>query len=112
MIDLQSIGEIVATYSKHGWLLRRVLLIPDSMTAFSKSPTDAFESVPVHESKLDAAWFSRPPKTGGVAWELRYLGSTPFALVEHADEDSEEFENVLAEVEGRLMSAIAKKHTA
>lgn len=68
--------------------------------------------VPIIDSEIDAAWFSRPPKPGGVAWELRYLGVTPFALVEQADEDSDDFEAMLASVERRLQSVVAAKESA
>ena len=112
MIDLESVREIVATYTKHGWLLRRVLLTSGSKKDVNLPSESEFESVPVHDSTLDAAWFSRPQKLGGVAWELRYLGTTPFAIVEHADEDSDDFEHILSEVEVRLRSAIAKKQAA
>lgn len=112
MIDLETIREIIATYTKHGWLLRRVLLTTGSKPVATDSLSNAFGDAEIRESLLNAAWFSRPPQAGGVAWELRYLGSTPFALVEHADENSPDFEEVLADVEERLRLAIAGKHAA
>lgn len=112
MIDLETTGKIIATYAKHGWLLRRVLLSADSRKAMDAADTSPFRDVQITDSLLDAAWFSRPPRDGGVAWELRYLGSTPFALVENADENSDDFEDVLSDVEERLRQAITEKQTA
>jgi hypothetical protein len=66
-------------------------------------------NVPVHHSDIDAAWFSRPPKQGGVAWELRYLGEPAFALLENIDEADAYFEDSLKAVETRLKDAIAAK---
>src|SRR6188768_4307926 len=112
MIDLESVREIAATYTKHGWLLRRVLLTTRSAKTLRASLESEFDNITISDSTIDAAWFSRPQKPGGVAWELRYLGMSQFALVEHANEDSDDFEDVLSEVEDRLMSAIAKKDAA
>jgi hypothetical protein len=68
--------------------------------------------IEVRHSAIDAAWFSRPPKTGETAWELRYLGDIPFALLEYVDEDSADFESKLAAVEARMADTIAKKRHA
>ncbi len=68
--------------------------------------------VDVLDSMIDAAWFSRPPTGGGVAWEIRYLGGTPFAFVEHLDEDDPEFERSLRRVEARLCEMLAAKESA
>jgi len=71
-----------------------------------------FGDVPIIESAVDAAWFSRPPKSGGVPWELRYLGDLPFALLENIDENDAEFENSLKAVEARLGESVIAKETA
>ena len=105
MIDADSVAELIATYEKHGWILRRVLLSGDA-----KISTPA--EVPVVSSDIDAAWFSRPPKPGGVAWEIRYLGDIPYALLEKLDENAPDFEEKLAAVEARLRDAIVKKQEA
>jgi hypothetical protein len=108
MIDPDSVREIVRTYEKHGWLPRRFLFSPElaAKVRSSQPPTD---SVPIHASDIDAAWFSRPPKRGGVAWELRYLGEPAFALLENIDEAEDHFEDSLRAVETRLKDAIAGK---
>lgn len=109
MIDPEAIRGTIATYMKHGWILRRVLLSAESHAARELLENDDFGHVPIHDSEIDAVWISRPPRPGGVAWELRYLGNTPFALVEHADENAAEFEQTLADVEQRLRAAVHQK---
>ena len=82
MSSPDQIAEIFAAYSKHGWVLRRVLI-----TKSARKNLDVFaEEIPIIDSDFDAAWFSRPPKRGGIAWEIRYLGEPPFALLENLDE--------------------------
>lgn len=105
MIDADEIKGIIATYERHGWILRRVLL---SERLKDRLGAAQFGGVPVVDSKIDAAWFSRPPKPGGVAWEIRYFGGTPFALLEHIDEDDPEFETALHSVESRLRESIRR----
>ena len=109
MISTDAIKEILATYKKHGWVLRRVLL---SAAASAVLDSQVVAGVPVMPSDLDAAWFSRPPAEGGVAWEIRYLGPTPFALVENIDENEPDFEERLTSVEARLAAAVASKKSA
>ncbi|MEO6049940.1 MAG: hypothetical protein ABIP78_01230 [Pyrinomonadaceae bacterium] len=112
MIDTIAINEIIKTYQKHGWVLRRVLLSPATKISWCKTGYELFDNVPAIDSDIDAAWFSRPPKSGGVAWEIRHLGTLPFALLEKVDEDDAEFEAVLNGVETRLSKAIAAKESA
>ena len=112
MIDTDSISKIVATYQKHGWILRRVLLSAELKQSLGKQIDNLFSSVGVIESDIDAAWFSRPPKSGGVAWEIRYLGNIPLALLEKADENDPAFEKTLRNVESRLYECVAAKQTA
>ena len=104
MTDPESIREIVGTYEKHGWVPRRFLFSSDLA---AKQPLVG--DVPIHPSDIDAAWFSRPPKQGGVPWELRYLGEPAYALLENIDEAEEDFEDSLMAVQLRLKDAIAGK---
>ena len=112
MIDAHGIGEIVAAYQKHGWILRRVLLSPASKVVLEDAVKEVFERVPVVDSDIDAIWFSRPPMRGGVAWEIRYLGDIPFALLENLDEDGPDFESGLHAVELKLCKSILAKKSA
>jgi hypothetical protein len=107
MIDAGAFEEIAATYEKHGWMLRRVL--------FSDEPVpvaDNRSDITLVRSDIDAAWFSRPPLPGGVAWEIRYLGDISYALLEKLDEKAADFEERLTAIESRLRRAIAKKRNA
>jgi len=105
MIDPESVREIVRMYEKHGWVPRRFLFTSELAAAMGPPA----ESIPILTSDIDAAWFSRPPKAGGIPWELRYLGEPPFALLENIDEDDADFEDSLKAVERRLKDAIAGK---
>jgi hypothetical protein len=108
MADPNPIAGIIATYEKHGWILRRVLL----SDAAKQSLGPYADTLPVTASDIDAAWFSRPPKSGGTAWEIRYLGGVPFALVENLDENSPSFENDIAALQERLRDAVSARKSA
>jgi len=106
MIDPAATKQLFATYKKHGWLLRRVLLTDPA------SAGDLAIDVEIIGANIDAAWFSRPPKDGGVAWEIRHLGNVPFALVENLDESHDDFEGSLRNIETRLRDIISAKRQA
>ncbi len=112
MIDARGIEEIIATYNKHGWILRRVLLTGGLNKKLGDDKDKLFGDVTVFDAKTDAAWFSRPPKTGSAPWEIRYLGDIPYALLENVDENDAGFEDMLRGIELRLHESIAKKETA
>ena len=101
----ETIDEIFATYRKYGWIPRRLILTPDSKSKVASPESD----VQVYDGDIDAAWFSRPPTNGEIAWEIRYLGNTPYALLENLDEASPEFEERLETIQGRLKDAVAAK---
>ena len=93
--------DVVATYEKHGWQLRQVLL-----TAETRKEIESESSVNVEmkASTIDAVWFSRPSPNNREAWELRLLAETQYALFEtfEADETEEQREDVKLEMEARL----------
>jgi hypothetical protein len=96
--------EIVGTYQKHGWKLRRLLL-----SAKTRSELDAvLNSLPAdiqrEEASLDALWFSRPSHEEREAWELRLMAENPFALFEtfEKDETEEQREEMRRDMEARL----------
>ena len=104
-MDLKAVADIFATYRKYGWIPRRLTL-----TKAAKLSLEGFEpDLPVFDSEIDAAWFSRPPASGKIAWELRYLGKTPFALLEDIDESESDLEVRLRSVEERLKAAIRSR---
>ena len=112
MIDAANIAEILATYKKHGWILRRVLLSAAAKEKLGDARKRLFGEIESTESMIDAAWFSRPPKEGGVAWEIRYLGEIPFALLTKTDESHPDFESDLKDIESRLRELVTRKQTA
>jgi hypothetical protein len=106
MNQLEKFQEIIATYGKHGWRLRRALLRPETRASLTAGPEikTLFESAEMRESVVDALWFARPSHAGREAWELRLVGDTPYALFEtfEADEADEDREDVRLEMEARL----------
>ena len=106
MINAAAISEIIAIYRKHGWILRRILLTAAMKDRLGKDAAQLFDDVQAIDSDIDAAWFSRLPKQGGVAWEIRHLSETPYALLENIDENSPGFEDALRSVESRLRETL------
>lgn len=98
-----SIESILQTYKKYGWILRRIIVAK----GYDPAPDD--ENVEVTDGSVNAAWFSRPPANGPVAWEIRYLGEPPFALLESLDETDPDFESRLKAVEERLAAAVLSR---
>ena len=112
MIDAGSIRELLETYSENGWILRRVLLSAALSKQLGDEKLRLFGDVRIEDSDIDAAWFSRPPKPGGVAWEIRYLSDVPYALLERFDENGAEFEEQLASLGSLFRDAVTKKQSA
>jgi hypothetical protein len=97
------IREIVATYAKHGWQLRRVLLRPETRAGLEQEK-DAFRLEEMEEATVDALWFSRASHNQREAWELRLVAENPFALFEtfEHDETEEQRNEMRREMEARL----------
>ena len=103
------IKEIVNTYQKHGWELRRVLLRSETSAELA-GDSFSLEGVRVEEALVDGLWFSRPSHEQREAWELRLLAENPFALFEtfEVDETEEQREEVRREMEARLRNYVNK----
>src|SRR4051812_36030434 len=112
MISAAQISEIIAVYEKYGWQLRRVLMSAALKDEVGGGIAHLIEGIQVVDADIDAAWFSRPPRAGGVAWEIRHLSETPYALLENIDENSPEFEDALRGVETRLRETVGKSKSA
>ena len=95
------VSEIIATYQRHGWELRRLLLRPQSRAALA---AELFGQATVSESDFDALWFARPSHAGREAWELRLIAEVRYALFEpfEADESEADREEVRLEMENRM----------
>src|SRR5580765_2085164 len=107
------IKEIVDTYRKHGWQLRRVVLRPETRATIDAEL--AFPSLPLHDAQteegtIDGLWFSRESHEEREAWELRLLAENPFALFEtfEKDETEEQREEMRREMEARLREYVNK----
>jgi hypothetical protein len=85
MIDIEAIVNLVDQYAKYGWILRRILLSKGSFADLSNSVIAQFPDAEFVPHEIDALWFSRKNKDSET-WELRRLGSPPFALVEVIDD--------------------------
>ena len=103
MIDLEAIVNLADQYEKHNWTLRRVLLSDVSFGRLSKVVRAHYPEVDVSLHAIDAIWFSRKNRDSET-WELRRIGSPPFALVEVINDDvsPEERENRLAFLEHEM----------
>jgi hypothetical protein len=97
------IREIVATYEKHGWQLRRVLLRPETHAELKQEKL-VFGLAVIEEAPVDALWFSRASHNQREAWELRLVAESPFALFEtfEPDETEEQRDEMRREMEARL----------
>jgi hypothetical protein len=73
--------EIINNYQKHGWRLERVLLRPETRANMVLEEIE-LSSLPIEEALVDALWFSRRSHDERIAWELRLLAETPYALFE------------------------------
>ena len=97
------IREIVETYQKYGWLLRRVLLRPETRIELAQDSL-SLENAEIEDSEVDGLWFSRDSHNNREAWELRLIAENPFALFEtfEPDETEEQREEMRREMEARL----------
>ena len=104
MKTLELIKKIIATYQRHGWQLRRVLLHPGTRAEIDHQARELFKEVRFVDAEFDALWFARPSHQGREAWELRRLAEQPYALFEafEPDETEEEREAALREMENRM----------
>ncbi len=105
------ICEILATYRKHGWQLRRLLLVSETRAEEFNKDELTFEGARVDEANVDAMWFSRPSTGNREAWELRLIAENPYALFETfaADDPQEAHEKVRQEMEARMRELITRK---
>ena len=104
-----SLQEIIENYLSNGWRLERILMTDDAWSTEVKS--EISENVIREVSDINALWFSRKRTSGQEAWELRFAGSTPYALLELFEpyEPEEEQEERRKEMERELRERIRKK---
>jgi hypothetical protein len=95
--------QIVATYEKHGWQLRRILAASPSQDQ-RQQIADVFKAMPITPAEIDALWFARASHAGQEAWELRLVAEQPYALFEafETDENEEDREEARREMENKM----------
>jgi hypothetical protein len=105
------IKEILATYEKHGWRLRRLLLLPETRAQLVSENGSTFAGARVDEATFDALWFSRASSDNREAWELRLIAETPYALFDtfDANEPDESHEPARQEMETKMREITARK---
>jgi hypothetical protein len=96
--------EIIATYKRHGWQLRRALLRPETRQAIGSDARELFGDASQQESDFDALWFARASHGNREAWELRLIAEQPYALFEafEASDDEDDREDARRELENRM----------
>lgn len=107
------VREIAATYERHGWTLRQVLLRPETKATI-ESASDLFRGAEVRDADFDAVWFSRPSHAKREAWELRLISPQAYALFEafeadEAEEAEEDREEARREMENRMRQHVSKE---
>ncbi len=102
--------ELVATYAKHGWQLKSVLMQPSTRAGIIADDAALLDSIRIEEASFDALWFSRPSNQKREAWELRLMAETQYALFEtfEADETEEQRDEARREMEARLRDYVEK----
>lgn len=98
-MDPEQVGQIIEIYARHGWELRRALLLnpeqPDLLPLLAGAE--------IGRSDFDGLWFTRSSSPGTESWELRRVAGTPYALVVVIDDDVDDDER-----ESRLEAAERK----
>ena len=104
------IREIVATYQRHGWELRRVLLRPAMHAEINHQARELLQEAILVDAEFNALWFARLSHQGREAWELRLLAAQAYALFEafEPDENEEEREEERREIENRMKEYAAQ----
>lgn len=108
MNQIDRAREIIATYQKHGWQLRRALITKTTAAEVKATGATVLAETPMLDSVIDALWFSRPSHHQREAWELRLIAEMPYALFETvaADLAAEARDQVLKEMESRLQEYV------
>lgn len=103
--------EIIATYQRHGWELRRILLKPTTRSDLGEQAAGLFDEAKLIEAEIDALWFARPSQAGREAWELRLVAEQPYALFEafEADETEAERDEARLEMENKMREQVAQR---
>jgi hypothetical protein len=102
MISADQIRSLIAVYESNGWLLRRVVVRSSHLASIRDLLALQAPDAELAAGNVNAAWFSRKPQGKPVAWELRSLEATPYAILEFLDETAPDFAERLKAIEDRL----------
>ena len=110
MNTLERVQEILETYQKYGWKIERLLMRPETRELVEQAKV-SFPGARIENGNVDALWFSRASHNNRVAWELRLVAESNYALFEtfEADEADEDCEEVRREMEARLRDYVLGK---
>ena len=97
--SLELCKEIIATYQRHGWELKRVLVKPETRKDLSDQDLEVFNQASLSEAEFDAMWFARPSHQSREVWELRLWAEHPYALFAAFESDETEAEREEARLE-------------
>jgi hypothetical protein len=106
--------EIISTYQRHGWELKRVLIKPATRNDLGDQLAGIFNSAGLVEAEFDALWFARPSHGNREAWELRLVAENPYALFAafEADETEEERDEARLEMEHQMREQVVPAESA
>ena len=109
-VPLELFKEIISTYQRHGWELKRVLIKPATRSDLNEQDAGLISQASLIDAEFDALWFARPSNAGREAWELRLLAEHPYALFAafEADETEEEREEARLEMEHQMREEAQK----
>jgi hypothetical protein len=109
---LELFKEIIATYQRHGWELKRVLIKPDTQNNLKDA--GMFSEAILSDAEFDALWFARSSQGGREAWELRLVTENPYALFAafETDETEEEREEARLEMEHQMREQVGSEKPA
>jgi len=108
---LELFKEIISTYQRHGWELKRVLIKPATRNDLNEQAAGLINQATLIDAEFDALWFARPSRAGREAWELRLLAKDPYALFAafEVDETEEEREEARLEMEHQMREQAGEK---
>lgn len=110
-MSIELFKEILATYGRHGWELKRVLIKPETRNDLSLEAAGILSEADLIEAEFDALWFARPSTAGREAWELRLVAEQAYALFAafEPDESEEDREEARLEMEHQMRDQITPK---
>jgi len=110
-MSIELFREILATYRRHGWELRRVLIKPATRNDLNEEAAEIFNEADLIEAEFDALWFVRPSTAGREAWELRLVAEQAYALFAafEPDETEEDREEARLEMEHQMRDQLTPK---